>query len=105
MIKSKIIEYLKAEGRTDVVANKLYDKVSTFPDIFEEFVYWLDHGEFKQDDPITIDGYTAQNLYENTYLAPIGAFNMLTDLRRTDHDEVLQDLKDGMPIIGQIVHL
>jgi len=94
-MKEKVIEYfMKGGKRTRIVAEKLYKKVSSFPDIYEEFLYWFEHRTFVQENPITIDGYTAQSLFENFPLYEIGAFNALVSLR-TNHDWMLETLQHG----------
>ena len=94
-MKEKVIEYLMQGGETTrIVAEILYKQLSSFPDIYAEFLYWFEHRTFVQENPITIDGYTAQSLFENFPLNEIGAFNALTDLRK-NHDQMLEILQHG----------
>jgi hypothetical protein len=44
----------------------------------------------------SVQGYTAQQLYETTYLDALGAFNYLVYLKRKPK-EALADLKAGLP--------
>ena len=93
-MKQKVIDYLISKGETTQrVAETLYNKLSSFPDIYAEFLYWFEHREFVQDHPITIDGYTAQSLFENFPLMEIGAFNALISLR-TNRDAMLEILQN-----------
>ena len=85
-------------GEGDVVAEILYNKVSKYEDIYAEFLYWLKNRTFVKENPVTIDGYTAQNVFEGfDDLLEIGAFGALVSLR-TNHDEMLAYMKAGMPV-------
>ena len=98
-MESKIKEYLSNGGKNSPKAvQALYDKIASHPDVFDEFLYWFENKKFKQNNPITIDGYTAQNLFENFNLREIGAFAMLVSLR-TNHDQMIECLKTGLPVM------
>lgn len=63
----------------------LRQKIERFdknPDIAAEFEYWIEHNDYKADNTICIEGYTAQKLSEESdYLNGEGAFIMLIELR------------------------
>lgn len=63
----------------------LKQKVAKFernPDIATEFEYWIEHRAYKTDGAVTIEGYTAKGLSdESEYLNGEGVFIMLIELR------------------------
>lgn len=52
------------------------------PDIAEEFEYYLEHKAFKKNNPVTIEGYTAEKLSEmSVYMKGGSLFNFMVQLR------------------------
>ena len=81
-IYDEVIEYLTANGRNEKVASILAEKVCRYNDIAEEFHLWLQKEEFPVTDSLTVEGYSAKEIFE---LAPfmdgIGVYNFLVTLR------------------------
>ena len=48
-------------------------------------------------DCYKVEGYSARDIYEKTYLAEIGAYDYLIYLKE-DPEQALEDLKNGLPI-------
>ena len=78
----QIIEFFQSAELPEYVAQKNIKSFERNPDIAEEFIGWLNTGKYKEDDPLRIEGYTAQDI---ATLAPFldgaGAFNLLITLR------------------------
>ena len=64
------------------VAAKIAAPFAKHDDIRAEFEKWLEHREYKQDNPIIVEGYTAEMIFK---LAPfmdgVGVYNFLITLR------------------------
>ncbi len=78
----------------------LKQKLSKFgqnEDIAAEFEYWIENGVYKTDGEITIEGYTAKRLAdESPYLNGEGAFLMMIELRESPQnalDQIAKGLK------------
>ena len=90
-MEQKILNYFTKElGYSDEVASAMLE------DIYREFLYWFQNKTFPNKPYVVIDGYTAQGLFEKFDLKEIGAFNLMVSLR-TDHDETLEYIKQGLP--------
>lgn len=73
-------------------------KLEKYREIYEEFVAGM-KGEsfvFPTDNAITVEGYTAQMLFEKFPLSELGAYNYLIYLKEVPA-EALEDLKKGLP--------
>ena len=65
-----------------ILIKQKLDKFEKNPDIAEEFEYWIEHKNYKTDGAVSIEGYTARKLSEESaYLNGDGAFVMLIELR------------------------
>lgn len=65
-----------------VLLKQKAEKFDRNPDIAAEFEYWITHQAFKQVDPVTVLGYTAEKLAAlSPYLDGEGAFMLLIELR------------------------
>lgn len=84
------------ENQTDVVANQLTKKYYDYPDIANEFEYWIRTQKFVEKNPITEQGYTAQKLYDQFHdvLDVPGVFAELITLR-TDPEKGLEYIKNN----------
>ncbi len=83
-----------------VSSNRLDAKIKEFArhtDIFEELINYILAGEqFNETMPLAVEGYTAEQLTNQTILTPLGAFNYLVYLRE-EPAEALADLKAKLP--------
>jgi hypothetical protein len=79
---STIIKKFYEENKIPLVLLK--QKMRSFekyPDIAEEFEYWIQHRAYKSDG-ITVEGYTAKQISEESqYMNGEGTFMMLIELR------------------------
>jgi len=78
-----ITEYLLNEKKmTGVIAARTEKKVSKYDDIRKEFEYWIKNKTYNEDNPLTVNGYTAMDIYN---LAPfmdgLGVYNFMVTLR------------------------
>lgn len=65
--------------------------------ILNEVKYFALNNEFvTADDCYKVKGYSAQDIYEKTYLTEIGAYNYLIYLDKHP-EQALKDLKNGLP--------
>lgn len=96
-MKQEIVNYFVNDLEcSEEVANEMYERLSSQDDIYKEFEYWFKNKTFLNDNPIEIDGYTAQNLFEQFDIMEIGAFNLMISLR-LEHDDTLEYIKQGLP--------
>lgn len=96
----KIKKYLYEEkGVTEVVAEILYEDLSKYSDIKEEFLMWLDKRTFDLPNPIEINGYTAKKTYDiNPSFDAIGVYSFMVTLR--DNPQKAQAyIERGFPIL------
>ena len=78
-----------------ILLKKKLDMFDRNPDIAEEFEYWIQHRAYKADGFITIEGYTAKKLSEQSeYLAGEGAFALLVELRENP-EKALNQIRKG----------
>ena len=73
------------------------EKLLRHQDVYDEFVKrsFLDENE-KIDNPITVQGFTAEQLHNNFPLSILGSYNYLIFLREKP-EEALEKLKQGLP--------
>ena len=65
--------------------------------VLNEVKYFALNDKFvPKDDCYRVEGYSAQEIYEKTYLTKIGAYNYLIYLKE-DPEQALKDLKNGLP--------
>lgn len=72
------------------------EKLSKHFDILNEFYFYAKNNRFKNFDSITAEGISAKQLFDTTYLSPLGAYNYLIYLRESPK-EALADLEKGLP--------
>ncbi len=77
-------------------AEEAYLKLKKHCDLLNEFYFYVKNGRFMSFEPQTSEGISAEQLFENTYLSPLGAYNYLIYLRESPK-EALADLKKGLP--------
>lgn len=83
-------------GMSNQRAENALKKLSTYIDILSEFYFYVKNKRFKEFEPITVEGISAKQLVDSTYLTPVGAYNYLIYLRESP-EEALEDLKNGLP--------
>ena len=90
-----IAEYLLNEKQmTEVVAAMTEKKVSKYDDIRNEFEFWLENRSYNVDVPLSIEGYTAQDIYNLApFLDGVGVFNFMVTLR--DNPAKAKEYIDG----------
>ena len=94
----KIIDYLVNEcERKPAVAAKVVAPLERHDDIRAELEGWLETREFPKDDPLKIEGYTAEDIFK---LAPfmngVGLYNFMVTLReRPDNGKKI--IAEGFP--------
>ena len=65
--------------------------------VLNEVKYFALNNKFvPEDDCYRVEGYSAQDIYEKTYLTEIGAYNYLIYLDKHP-EQALKDLKNGLP--------
>jgi len=73
---------LKEKQMTEIVAARTEKKISKHEDIRKELEHWIESKSFNADSPLTIGGYTAQDIHN---LAPfmdgLGVYNFMVTLR------------------------
>lgn len=96
-MRDTIFQYLMTQkGMTPKIAGNICEKMERHPDIMKEFAGYIEADAFPAEDAIVVEGYTAQQIFETTYLQPTGAYNYLISLRETPERAVSQ-LKKGLP--------
>lgn len=94
----KTVRFIMREyGYSREIADQMGEKLFRHKEVFEEFNYHTQMKCFcKADGTRTkVCGYTAQELYDNYNLSPLGAYNYLVYLL-DDQDNALEDLKKGL---------
>jgi len=94
----KIIEYLISIRRQKPeVAAKIVSPLEKHSDICTELEYWIERQAFPQDDPLTIEGYSAEAIAK---LAPfmdgVGVYNFMVTLRERP-DNARKIIAAGFP--------
>ena len=81
----------------DAEINSTWENLTHNFSILNEVKYFSVHNEFlPKEDAYTVEGYTAQDLFETTYLTEIGAYNYLVYLHEHPK-EGLEALAKGLP--------
>lgn len=91
-----IMEYLIGEiGESQTIAQNHANGFARNPDIESEFVLWIQTRKFPEN-PIKVQGYSAEDICKISPLIPVGAYNFLITLR--EHTEfALADIRAGFP--------
>ena len=95
---SMIIDYLINERKQKPeVALKIASPFEKHSDICAELEKWLEQRKFSQDNPLTIEGYTAEAISK---LAPfmdgVGVYNFMVTLRERP-DNAKRIIAEGFP--------
>ena len=80
---SIISEYLLNEKQmTEVTALRMEKKLTKYDDIRMEFEYWIKNKTYNADNPLTIAGYTAQDIVSlASFMDGLGIFTFMVTLR------------------------
>ena len=79
----KIIEYLvnRCNQRPEV-AVRIASSFEKHDDIRTELEMWIEEGEYSQENPLMIEGYTAVAISElATFMDGVGVYNFMVTLR------------------------
>ena len=95
---NKIINYLVNERKQKPeVASKIASPFEKHSDIRAELEKWLEQLKYSQDNPLTIEGYTAEAISK---LAPfmdgVGVYNFMVTLRERP-DNAKKIIAEGFP--------
>lgn len=97
-VDSAIRDYMFYECKlSEKRIKKNMEKLNRHTDIKMEFYETIMYEQFPVNSPITVKGYIAEQLYQNTYLSVLGAYNYLIYLREAPINAI-EDLKQGLPI-------
>lgn len=97
-MEEKIEEYLRGERQveSEVVREKLRQKVMKYADIAQEFETWLAEREYR--DGVEVQGYSAKKISEIAPgLSGIGVYNFLVTLR-DDPEEAKKIIDEGFMV-------
>jgi len=94
----KIINYLiNNRNQKPEVAAKIAFPLEKHDDIRAELEKWIERQEYPKNDPLTIEGYTAESISK---LAPfmdgVGVYNFIVTLRERP-DNAKRIIADGFP--------
>lgn len=80
---STIIENFYRDNKIpEVLLKQKLTKFEQNPDISKEFEFWIQNRQYKTEEAVSIEGYTAKKLSEiSEYLDGEGAFIILMELR------------------------
>jgi len=94
----KIVNYLvNVRNQKQEAAAKIASPFERHDDIRIELEKWIERQEYAQDNPLTIEGYTAEKISK---LAPfmdgVGVYNFLVTLRERP-DNAKRIIAEGFP--------
>lgn len=94
----KIIRYFLDEKNTTEIVSKILAKTITkYPDIKNEFIYWIENRNFESPNAIEVNGYSAAKIHEiNPSLDGAGVYNFLVTLR-DNPDKAFQYIQSNFP--------
>lgn len=79
------------------VAERMLLKFKKHRDIADEFVQWLQTKEYVVDNPVRIEGYTADDIHRIApFLNGMGVFNFMISLREQP-EKAKQQIASGFP--------
>ncbi len=93
-----IKQYLLNEKKlTPAVMERMLLKFEKHQDIADEFVLWIQTKEYIVDDPIKVEGYTADDIHRIApFLDGVGVFNFMISLREQP-EKAKQQIASGFP--------
>ena len=93
------IKYIENKyGYSNNRAKKMAEQIFRHDEIFEEFFNYIRIGKMRKKDrtQVTICDYTAEKLFNEYDLSPLGAYNFLVYLKE-EPERALEDLRNGLP--------
>lgn len=93
-----IKQYLLNEKKlTPVITERMLLKFEKHRDIADEFVLWLQTKDYVVDNPVTVEGYTADDIHKAApFLDGVGVFNFMISLREQP-EKAKQQIASGFP--------
>ena len=97
-MEPKVIHYLIHEKHcSDAQIESALRKITKYDDIYQEFLAWLEQRNYQTPTQVTVEGYSAQDIYDKAnFLDGIGVYNLLVDLR-DEPERVKQYIAEGFP--------
>lgn len=98
-MQEQLDKYLKEELKLEEpVLGMMRDNIQKYDDIFGEFCYWLENRNFNKPDAISVEGYTAKQIFElNPNFTGIGVYNFLITLRE-EPEKAKQYIDEGFAV-------
>jgi len=95
---NKIINYLVNERKQKPeVASKIASPFEKHGDIRAELEAWIEKRTFAQDNPLTIEGYTAEAISKlASFMDGVGVYNFMVSLRERP-DNAKRIIAEGFP--------
>ena len=88
---------LNQKNLTPVVTERTMLRFGNHPDISDEFILWIKTKEYVVDNPITIEGYTAEDIHRMApFMDGLGVYNFMISLREQP-DKAKQTIASGFP--------
>lgn len=93
-----IIDYFKNElNKNDIVSKKIFNDLSKYDDIFNEFTKYLVQKTYDIPNAINVEGYTAKQIAElNPNFKATGVYTFLNYLREKP-EEAKETIRKGFP--------
>lgn len=98
-----IIDYFKNElNKNDIVSKKIFNDLSKYDDIFNEFTKYLVQKNYDIPNAINVEGYTAKQIAKlNPNFKATGVYTFLNYLREKP-EEAKETIRKGFPNKGVI---
>ena len=95
---NKIINYLVNErNQKPEVASKIASPFEKHNDIRAELEKWLEQRKYSQDNPLIIEGYTAESISKlASFMDGVGVYNFMVTLRERP-DNAKKIIAEGFP--------
>ena len=98
-MNQKIIDYLQKNAQVnEVIIERIANSFNNHPDIRNELEIWIDTNEYTKNNPIEVNGYTAEKLADSApHLKGLSAYGFLVLMR--DNPELANEIiEDGFPL-------
>ena len=93
-----IVDYLvDVCGQKPEVAAKIVSPLGRHDDICAELKQWIEKREYPQDNPLTVEGYTAEAVSKlASFMDGVGVYNFMVTLRERP-DNAKRIISEGFP--------